>query len=275
MTDTVENSRGGFVLLRALRTLAAILAVSIASGCSTGPSEPGDLVVIGPPRDRFDHNRTLAINKWLASDEHGAPQTISLPRLDLNGVESPAGSDNPNPRPPRDSQPADDGLPNAQLRVRFNGIYLPLTKPVEPSPASRGQARTDWDDLLHFLASGPAAHEGLEKRLGAGQSKQATEAEFAPILAILEDGQALRSREALKSAADHRRLRITDNVVDSRYADGELAKPLAIYHHKFWFVFFARRPETALDPPFSRLVVVPDRQATRGPESGEPVRTER
>jgi hypothetical protein len=196
------------------------------------------LIVVGSPCQRYDHNRT---------------QPLSLPSqgstIVTTKVYIPFGSED---FPKLEANtPSLDGLPIANLVPTFTGVPLPLST----APALNG--KSDYDDLLDYLSSGPEADHGVEPPSTAGELTEKTKTKYKRILELLTSDQLLRSDEAtIREWAKNssiRRKHIVSQWVESRYSADSFQNALGIQFGDFWFLFY-RLPERE---SFSRLVVVP------------------
>lgn len=219
--------------MRATRIVAVALAGLVAAGCGSVT-----VLSLGPPVDRYDHNRTRPVSVPASegarairlTNEALAPQgSAAFPRLDAVG-----------------GRPA-DGLPAANLTPVFTGVPLPLS--AEPAPGGRG----DRDDLVDFLASGPNAQAGVEPPDTQG-NLAAAERCYAPVLELLASPARLaRSRPGIVEWATCCEVAFADVVVDSRYPPAAFAEVVAFRYRRYWFALY-RFPRSEA---FSRVVVAP------------------
>jgi len=217
--------------------------ILLLSACCGSPA-----VNLGPPHDRYDHNRTLIINEWeyMKWDTGAAPvrKTVQLDRLNRDAVYTPRGHE----AAPRAAEPpkGKDGLPAAHLVPVYTGVALPLSS--EPVAEV-----SDREDLIDYLGQGGLAHQGVEVPDMPAALPQETEKKFRLVLELLSSKERLESRARVLEWAEKHALESTFRIVDSRYLAVSFADRVALEHHGFWFVLF-RLPDT---DAYTRLVVVP------------------
>jgi hypothetical protein len=195
------------------------------------------LIVVGSPYQRYDHNRT---------------QPVSMPSkgstLVANEAYIPVGS-NDFPRLVA-NVPSTDGLPVANLVPVFTGVPLPLASALVSS------GRSDQDDLLDYLGSGPEGEHGVEPPSTAGELTEITKAEYKKVIELLTSKELLRSKEQIIKWAknsDIPKKHLVSKWVDPRYLSISFEEALAVQYKEFWFLLY-RLPERE---SFSRLVVIP------------------
>jgi len=201
---------------------------------------------VGPPYDRYDHNRTRRISVEALKD--GAPMRVH------DEVYRPGGTQ-AFPKAyyeqaaPGDQEPG-DGLPAANVVPIFTGLPLPLSTTSAPA----GQ-RSDREDLIDFLAEGPNAQVGVEPGQTQGDIRR-IETCYKPMLDLLSSASLLAGgQEALKAWAHCCEVTFADaNVIeDPRYRLRAFKSVVGLRFRRYWFVLYA--PST--QDRFSRLVVVP------------------
>ncbi|MHC4943158.1 MAG: hypothetical protein ACYTG7_09090 [Planctomycetota bacterium] len=234
-----------------------LLLLFLASCNSSSPR-----VCIGPPQDRYDHNRTLFIGqwtykKWTEADE---PENmiLELDRLAKDAVYTPIGDDSA----PR-AFLGEDGLPAASLVPIYTGVPLPLSK------ESAGET-SDLEDLIDFLGSGPLAHQGVETPEMAGALPDEQKAKFQAMIDLLASESYLADRKRVVAWAKKNKVEWTFDIIDARYPAAAFSDRMAILYEDFWFVLFSPINEES----FTRLVVVPaeptgdwDKKPLKGGES--------
>jgi hypothetical protein len=176
------------------------------------------LIVVGSPYQRYDHNRT---------------QPVSMPSkgstLVANEAYIPVGSN---------------------LVPVFTGVPLPLASALVSS------GRSDQDDLLDYLGSGPEGEHGVEPPSTAGELTEITKAEYKKVIELLTSKELLRSKEQIIKWAknsDIPKKHLVSKWVDPRYLSISFEEALAVQYKEFWFLLY-RLPERE---SFSRLVVIP------------------
>jgi hypothetical protein len=146
---------------------AVVFIVSLYGCCQK-------VVTIGPPYDRYDHNRTQQIEVVL----QGGTQN-GLTRLVVDEVYVPYGSHYFPAAHYKGRADCTDQLPAANLVPIFAGIALPL------SDEAIAGSKSDRKDLIDFLAKGPWANNGDEPGDTAGDIK-AAEMAYNPVIELLE-----------------------------------------------------------------------------------------
>lgn len=200
------------------------------------------IVVVGPPYDRYDHNRTRAIVVSSPVDAH--PEDA---KLMADEVYTPFGSVFFPTAEYRGEKTHADGLPSANIVPIFTGIGLPL------SDTDNGDGRSDHGDMVDFLASGTDAHAGVERGSMAGDRKS-TLALYKPVLDLLGSEANLRgTRDDLIGKHAPVGVPFADEVIDSRYGPGSFDDVVAFRFEKFWFILY-KLPDRK---EYSRLVIVP------------------
>jgi len=244
-----------------------LVASTLVLGACCGA--PTDDVIIGSPMERWDHNRTVAIEEWTyeTSESPFAPpsaRSVGLPVFSTEALASPYGALDERGDwsgvPPRGGRLGADGLPEAWLRPAFLGVALPL------SDDETDHAESDRVDLIDFLSAGPHANAGLERLPLAGSLPEDTAARFAPILTLLSNEAMLATRESIVAWARDHGVHTSRDILDPRFLQSSFADRVALKVEGFWFVLFM--PD--LDPrQFSRLIVAPDRGERRDAPQGE------
>ncbi len=141
---------------------------------------------------------------------------------------------------------APDGLPAGQLVPVFTGLRLPL------SDLRRSCERSDREDVVDYLARGPAAH-GLDRGSTSG-NVHAAAMPYAPILDLLSSPRVVTmDREALRAWAAAHRAQVVELAMDSRFMLEWFHDVVAVRFGGFSFVLY--RPQTASG--WSRLTVLP------------------
>jgi hypothetical protein len=200
--------------------------------------------MLGPPYERYDHNRTRQIEVVL----QGGTQNI-LTRLVVDEVYVPYGSQYFPVARYKGKDDGTDRLPAANLVPIFTGIALPL------SDEAVAGSRSDRKDLIDFLAKGPWAKNGVEPSDTAGNAK-AAEIAYKPAIDLLESRMRLaESREKISESLSAVGVDFADKIIDSRYDIGSFKEVLAFRADNFWFILY-KLPDNNY---FSRLVVVPAR----------------
>jgi len=216
-------------------TFFSFLFLVLFNVCCTPPD-----VIVGPPYDRYDHNRTreLVVEiysgeslKLILMDENYAPQgTAGLFKVQRQERNLPL-----------------DNLPAANILPVFTGVPLPLDNWAPPGN------RSDLGDLIDFLATGRNAHAGVEPRSAQGDLTD-TENQYKPILNFLSSKEQLTGNRAIiLERLSKIRTEKARKVFDARYKGEAFANVLAFGYKDFWFVLY-QVPENDY---YSRLVVVP------------------
>jgi hypothetical protein len=198
-------------------------------------------VVIGSPYERYDHNRTRQIVVLMSEANAKTKEAL------VDEVYIPSGSEYFSKAYYQNTREEVDGLPAANVVPIFTGVSLPLSS----APAKNG--RSDKEDLLDYLASGPLAQAGVEPPATMGDAAT-TEIAYKPILELLESREQLSAEKKLllkKLSASS--ISPADDVMDSRYRLRSFAEVLGFRHEQFWFILY-KLPEKS---HYSRLVVVP------------------
>ena len=207
---------------------------------------------MGPPHDRYDHNRTRLIVS--PAVRGGRPTKV------IEEVYTPGGHDAfPNAR----YEPvvaAPDGVPAAGVVPVFTGVPLPLS-----NTASDG-GRSDRDDLLDFLAEGPDAQRGIAPGDTMGDIRESA-ARYQALLELLASPQLLQGGvPSIQQWALAHEVTRTNHIIDARYRASAFADQLALYCDDFWFVLY-RLPT---QDRFTRLVVLPVRTTRQDFEGKTP-----
>lgn len=222
--------------------LAALLLNFLLIACCT--HQP--TVHMGAPHDRYDHNRTVIVNEWAYHKWNGGdePQEmiLELDRLTMDDVYRPYGHQSA----PRSAMEA-DGLPAANLIPIYTGVLLPLSAEVKDGE------RSDRDDLIDFLGTGPVAHKGVEPPDTMGALPEETAATYKAMLDLLAAADTLSSRDAVQKWAKEKGVEWTFSIIDARYLETSFTDRIALGFGDFWFVLYSPVDRV----PYTRLVVVP------------------
>lgn len=217
------------------------LSFAMLAGCAAQQR-----LYVGPPYDRYDHNRTRRISIEALKD--GAPRRV--PDEVYRPIGTPAfPKAHYEPAAPGDQAPG-DGLPAANVVPIFTGLPLPLST----TPAPAGQ-RSDREDLIDFLAEGPNAQVGVEPGQTQGDVRS-IELCYQPVLDLLSSANLLAGgQEAIKTWAQCCEVTFADADVieDSRYRLRAFKSVVGLRFRRYWFVLYT--PST--QDHFTRLVVVP------------------
>jgi hypothetical protein len=142
---------------------------------------------------------------------------------------------------------------------------LPLSSNASRCSGSDcGSCISDRDDLIDFLGTDVRAMAGIEPPSTASSLASETLQQYQAVLDLAGDPEVLANSDALRQAARRIGARVTDDVVDARYAPGSFASIQAIRYRSFWFMFY--------QPPgkgLTRLVVIP-RDVKRAREEKRP-----
>lgn len=228
---------------RTSRVLFAALLLNflLIACCTHQPT-----VHMGAPHDRYDHNRTITMNTWAYHKWNGGDEpkemTLELDRLTWDEVYSPYGFESA-PRSAKES----DGLPSANLIPIYTGVLLPLSAEIKEGDKS------DRDDLIDFLGTGPVAHKGIEPPDTTGAISEETAEIYKAMLDLLTDADTLASRDAVQKWAKEKGVEWTFSIIDARYLKTSFTDRIALSFGDFWFVLYSPVDRT----PYTRLVVVP------------------
>src|SRR5262249_43563126 len=132
--------------------------------------QPPLVLHMGPPQDRYDHNRTRLIVSPAVRE--GRPTKV------IEEAYTPGGH---TAFPSVRYEPvvaAADGVPVAGMVPVFTGVPLPLS-----NTASDG-GHSDRDDLIDFLAEGPDAQRGIAPGDTMGDIRE-TEMRYQALLELL------------------------------------------------------------------------------------------
>lgn len=216
-----------------LMVLLSALLLAAGHGCAR------KIVHMGPPHDRYDHNRT----RLLVSQGLGGEAETRL----VDGIYAPRGllrAQRAHHKPPI---PSLDDLPAANVVPLFTGLPLPLSD----EPVADG--RSDRRDLIDFLSEGPNAQVGVEPGETMGGRKE-TEARYRPVLEMLSSLELLGGgRRGIVRWASRLAVEFADAVVDSRYRMRAFDEVVALRYQDFWFVLYSLPGNDR----FTRLVVIP------------------
>lgn len=197
-------------------------------------------VNIGPPLDRYDHNRTKAL---IVRTNQGEKLSLVV----VGELYAPQGMIKLFGLQIDEANPSLDSLPAANFLPIFTGIPLPLE-----DTAFEG-TRSDRRDLVDFLAAGRSAHSGVEAGDAQGDLSEA-EKLYGPILDLMSRKELLsESKDILMARLLKLGVRKGGQVYDGRYQHQAFGHILAFGFADYWFVLYR-----VLGGSFySRLVVVP------------------
>lgn len=221
--------------------LLAVILVFAACQPPVPPLPPPAPLVLhmGPPQDRYDHNRTRRIVSPALRE--GRPTRV------IEEVYTPGGHEAFPSARYEPSVAVADGLPAAVLVPVFTGVPLPL------SNIANGDGRSDRDDLIDFLAEGPDAQRGIAPGDTMGDIREIA-ARYQTLLDLLASPQLLQGgASSVQQWASAHDVTWTSHIIDTRYRPSAFAEQLALYCDNFWFVLY-RLPAQNL---FTRLVVLP------------------
>lgn len=231
------------------------------------------ILKIGSPHNRYDHNRTKKIiiklpyerikpilDFYTLKGKDCEPEekqkqsdfVLSISKLE-NGNYIPKGSKEfPSAQfEGEGNNGAPDKLPAANIVPVFTGVRLPLSDKSVPN-----NGKSDRADLIDYLSAGPLAHAGIKPKKLTGMS-DTIKTTYKDLLDFLGSKEKLTGdrKQIIERFSPDLEIETADEVVDSRYRIRSFSDVLGLRFKEFWFILY-KLP--GLDY-YSRLVVVPVR----------------
>ncbi|MCP4149339.1 MAG: hypothetical protein GY757_16450 [bacterium] len=199
-------------------------------------------VIICSPYERYDHNRT----RELVVEYPGGTEQCYAELT--NEIYAPYGTSTFPKVNYRQTGNAGGRIPVANLVPVFTGLQLPLSRETTTG-------KSDYKDLVDYLAAGPLAYAGVEPGAMAGDDITLIEARYQPLLQFLESKDKLKGSrtQVILNISVKARVLFAKKVIDTRYRDSSFSEPLGFCYRDFCFILY----RTPGSESYTRLVVVP------------------